>query len=73
MNHDRRKFLKILALVGGVGLYTKFFGADTINLITGRSGSDSRESGQFRIEEDNGSLNIYSKGGESLFVIDNER
>lgn len=75
MNYDRRKLLKILAVAGGVGLYAKFFGSSTVDFLARQTGSGVRvsESNQFRIEEQGGALNIYSKEGEQLFVIDNER
>ena len=73
MNQNRRKLLKILAIGGGVGLFAKFFGTSTIDLITGRN-EDAIDPGNlnnFKIKESGEGMTVYSKDGEELFVIDN--
>lgn len=73
MNRNRRRLLKILVIGGGVGLFAKFFGESSLNLLTGRNNDviDAAHLTNFQIKESEDGMTVYSKKGEELFVIDN--
>lgn len=75
MNQNRRRFLKLLVIGGSFGLITKFFGSDLLNLFQGRKEDtvDQKNFDKFNIIENDNGLKVYSKNGEELFVIDNEK
>lgn len=75
MNTNRRKFLKLLVLGGGFALISKIFGDDVVNFFDNRKEDavNAKNFDNFDIIENNNGLKIYSKNGEELFVIDNEK
>lgn len=75
VNYDRRKFLKFLAIGGGVGLTAKIFGSDVLNFLSGRTADsvDTKNFAGFNIVQKGNELRIFSKKGEEIFTIDDER
>ncbi len=75
MNQNRRKILKFLVIGSSFGLLVRFFGADFVNLLSDRKEDtvDQKNFNKFNIVEGDDGLKIYSKNGEELFVIDNEK
>jgi hypothetical protein len=72
MNHNRRKFLKILAIGGGMALVSKFFGAGILGFFSPDKGQSitRKNIGNFQVEESKDGLTIFSKKGEEIFIID---
>lgn len=76
MNINRRKMLKFLAIGGGIGLIAKFLGdKDFFGLFSASDGKvvNKKDFDSFTIVEKQKELKIFSKDGDELFVIDNEK
>jgi len=72
MNKNRRNFLKILLIGGGVLLIGKFLGPRVWDFFS-RGPKTEKDFGNFRVSEDNKELIISDQSGEEIFIIDKEK
>ena len=75
INQNRRRFLKFLAVGGGAGLLGSIFGSSVWDFFTGRTSDtiDQKNFVGFRIVQEGKILKVFSKKGEPIFIIDDEK
>ncbi len=67
----KRTFLKALAIGGGVLAIGKIFGPSVEDVIFGPT--ITKDFDQFSVSENKRELKVFSKDGEEIFIMDNER
>lgn len=67
LNKNRRNFLKLLLIGGGVLLAGKVLGPGVSNFFSPQTSDDF---GSFRVTEDGKALNISDRDGEDILIID---
>ena len=72
MNKNRRNFLKILLIGGGILLIGKFLGPRILDIFS-RGPKTEKDFGNFRVSEDKKELIISDQTGEEIFIIDKEK
>lgn len=69
MNKNRRKFLKILVIGGGVLVVGKVFGPRLLEFLS-PTPKVAKDFENFNVTEDKKGLTISDKKGEEIFIID---